>query len=337
MVGFGFGFGNGVGTKLDHQPSAAFGEQREAIEVEAFASVGVDDDVVETFEADGAVFHDLRNVVSANANVGPSDYTQHARGRALHESAGGFENRRAGAFGADQRTRDVESIFGEQVIEVVTGDAARNVRILAADLVSVAVGELLQAGVDLGAAPAFVHDTAKIFFAGCAHVQALAVVGQDFERLDVVVRFARHDRVHAAGVVADHASEGAAAMGGGVGREGQVMLLGGGADVVEDYSRLHAGNPALGIDLEDIRHVLREIEDDRHVAALAGQGSSAAASEERSVMVAAEGDGGEHVFFVARNDYADRDLAIVGAVGRVERASAGVEADLSAEMAVEGG
>ena len=231
----------------------------------------------------------------------------------------------------------MESIFGEQVIEVVTGDAARNVRILAANLISIAVGELLQAGVDLGAAPAFVHDTAKIFFAGCAHVQALAVVGQDFERLDVVVRFAGHDRVHAAGVVADHASEGAAAMGGGVGREGQVMLLGGGADVVEDYSRLHAGNPALGIDLEDIRHVLREIEDDRHVAALAGQGSSAAASEERSVMVAAEGDGGEHVFFVARNDYADRDLAIVGAVGRVERASAGVEADLSSEMAVEGG
>jgi hypothetical protein len=114
------------------------------------------------------------------------------------------------------------------------------------------------------------------------------------------------------------------------------MLLGGGAEVVEDYSRLHAGDTALGIDLEDIRHVLREIEDHRHVAALAGEGSSASAGEERRVMVAAKGDGGEDVFFVARDDYADRDLAIVGAVGRVESAGAGVEADFSAEMAVEG-
>ena len=115
------------------------------------------------------------------------------------------------------------------------------------------------------------------------------------------------------------------------------MLLGGGAKMVEDYSRLHARDAALGIDLEDVRHVLREIEDDGHVAALAGEGSSASAGEERSVMVAAEGDGGEDVFFVARDDYADRDLAVVGAVGRVESAGAGVEADFSAEMAVESG
>jgi hypothetical protein len=115
------------------------------------------------------------------------------------------------------------------------------------------------------------------------------------------------------------------------------MLLGGGAEVVEDYSRLHAGDAALGIDLENIRHVLREIEDDGYVAALAGEGSSATAGEERSVMVAAEGDGREHVLFVAWNDYADRDLAVVGAVGRVEGAGAGVETDFSAEMAVEGG
>ena len=54
-------------------------------------------------------------------------------------------------------------------------------------------------------------------------------------------------------------------------------------------------------------------------------------------MIAAEGDGSEHVFFVARDDYADWDLAVIGAVGRVERAGAGVEADFSAEMAVEGG
>src|SRR5450759_4375259 len=52
-------------------------------------------------------------------------------------------------------------------------------------------------------------------------------------------------------------------------------------------------------------------------------------------MVAAEGNGGEHVFFVARNDDADRDLAVIGAVGCVERAAARVEANFSTKVAAE--
>jgi len=52
-------------------------------------------------------------------------------------------------------------------------------------------------------------------------------------------------------------------------------------------------------------------------------------------MVAAEGDRGEHVFFIARNYNADRNLAIIGAVGGVEGAAARVEADLSAKVAAE--
>jgi len=45
----------------------------------------------------------------------------------------------------------------------------------------------------------------EILRAGRADVHALAAVSEDLKRLDVVVRLARHDRVHAAGVVADHA------------------------------------------------------------------------------------------------------------------------------------
>ena len=55
------------------------------------------------------------------------------------------------------------------------------------------------------------------------------------------------------------------------------------------------------------------------------------------MMLTAEGNGGEDVFFVARNNDSDRDLAVVGAIGRVESAAAGVEADLSAKMAEERG
>ena len=52
-------------------------------------------------------------------------------------------------------------------------------------------------------------------------------------------------------------------------------------------------------------------------------------------MVAAEGNGGKNVFFVARNDDADRYLAVIGAVGCVESAAARVETDFSAKVATE--
>ena len=135
----------------------------------------------------------------------------------------------------------MEAVFGEQVVEVVSGDAARNIRKLAAHLLAIAVGERLEAGVDFGAASAFANEAVEVIGAGCADVHALPAVGKDFQRLDIVVRLARHDRVHAAGVVADHASEGAAVVGRGIGREGKVMLLGCGPKVIEDDSGLERG------------------------------------------------------------------------------------------------
>jgi hypothetical protein len=54
-------------------------------------------------------------------------------------------------------------------------------------------------------------------------------------------------------------------------------------------------------------------------------------------VVAAEGNGGENVFFVAGNYDADRDLAVVGAVGGIEGAAAGVKANFSTKMTAESG
>ena len=60
----------------------------------------------------------------------------------------------------------------------------------------------------------------------------------------VVVGFAGHHGVHAAGVVADHATEGAAIVGGGVGSKGEVVLFGGGSEMIENDSGLYAGDAA---------------------------------------------------------------------------------------------
>jgi hypothetical protein len=53
-----------------------------------------------------------------------------------------------------------------------------------------------------------------------ADFQARAVVGDNFELLDVVICFARHYGVDAARIVSDHAANGAAIMAGGIGGEG---------------------------------------------------------------------------------------------------------------------
>src|SRR6266446_2034422 len=148
MAGLRFGFGGGVGAEFDHQPSTAFGQQREAFEVHAFAAARVDHDVVKTFEADGAMLHDLRDVVGTEINIWPSDDEQRPRWRTLDQTAGGFEHRDASSFRADERARHVKAVFGEQVVEVVSGNAARNVGELAANLLSVAVGDGVESSID---------------------------------------------------------------------------------------------------------------------------------------------------------------------------------------------
>ena len=95
---------------------------------------------------------DFGDVVGALINVGIGDDQQNALRWALDQAAGGFEDCGAGAFGADQGAGDVESVFGEQVVEVVAGDAAGDVGEFLADQVGVLGGDLLQGGVDLGGA-----------------------------------------------------------------------------------------------------------------------------------------------------------------------------------------
>ncbi len=200
----------------------------------------------------------------------------------------------------------------------------------------VAVGEVPQTAVDLAPPPAGSDGGRQIGVARRADGEALAVVGQDVEGGHVVGGAAGHDGVDAAAVVADHAAQGAAVVGGRVGPEGEAVGLGGGPQVVQHRARLHHGQAALGVDLDDPMHVLGEVQHHRHVAALAGQAGAAAAGQDRHVVLAAEGDSGHDVVGVAREDDADWDLPVVGGVGGVQGAAAAVEADLAGHVAAEG-
>src|SRR5262249_24471597 len=99
---------------------------------------------------------------------------------------------------------------------------------------------------------------------------------------------AGHYGVDAAGVIADHAADGAAVVAGRIGGEGQVMFFGSVAKVIEDDSGLDSRNAPLGIDLENVVHVLGEIENDGDVAALSGKRCATAAAKERGAKFTAD-------------------------------------------------
>src|SRR5690349_2549802 len=114
------------------------------------------------------------------------------------------------------------------------------------------------------------------------------------------------------------------------------MFFGCVAQVIENDPRLHASDATCGIDLEDVGHVLREIEDDCDVAALPGKRGSSAAAKKWGAEFAAKRDCGENIVGVAREHYANRDLAIVGAVSRIESAALVVEADVPTKVFTQG-
>jgi hypothetical protein len=68
---------------------------------------------------------------------------------------------------------------------------------------------------------------------------------------------------------------------------------------------------------------------------LSGERGSAAATENGSAIFASEGDGGDYVVSIPREDHANGDLTVVGSVGGVEGASAVVETDLAADILAE--
>src|SRR5438477_13182645 len=109
-----------------------------------------------------------------------------------------------------------------------------------------------------------------------------------------------------AGVVADHAAEGAPAMRRWIRTKGQVVLLGRGAQVVEDQTRLDPGKLALRVDRDDVPKILGEVENDRDVAALPGEARPGAAGQDRGADAPAYLDRLNHVGDVTRDDDPDR-------------------------------
>jgi hypothetical protein len=169
----------------------------------------------------------------------------------------------------------------------------------------------------------------------CAYFQAHAVVGHHFQFFDIVVGLAGHYGMHTAGVVADHAADRASVMRRGIGSEREMEFFGGVAQVIKHDSGLHAGDTSCGIDLENLCHVLGEVEHDRDVAALTGERSTTAAAKYGCVKFATERDRSENIVSVAGQNDADRDLTIVGGIGRVDRPAARIKSNFPEDLAAQ--
>src|SRR5271163_707222 len=107
-TGLRFGLQRGFRAELNHQPSGAFRQQREAFGVDALRAGVSDEKIVETFEANRLVRHDLGHMVGALINVGIGDNEKYALARTFDQAAGCFENRYARSFRADERAGHVE-------------------------------------------------------------------------------------------------------------------------------------------------------------------------------------------------------------------------------------
>src|ERR1039458_8690729 len=155
-----------------------------------------------------------------------AERNQAAMLRAGLQLAFSFEDGDAGPLGSDQRPGNVEAVLRQELVQVVAGDAARNIGEARPDQVRVGVAETAQACVDLAAAASGSDDGGQLLLGGPANAHAGSIVEENVERLDVFDRLAAEQGMDAAGVVADHAAQGATAVGRWVGGERKLMQIG---------------------------------------------------------------------------------------------------------------
>ena len=264
-----FGFARIVGPQFHKKQAAPLGQEIEVCG--PFFPQRIRHGAVKSFEADGIELENFRHIVGARKRVGVTQPHQRALLWTLDQFQRGGKDRHARALSTHQRAGHMETVFGEKLLEVISGDAPGNPGIALADECGVSVPDFAQALIDGAATPALADDGLQIALAGSAHFHARAVVEQDVELFNVVHGLAGKQRMCSAGVVANHPAQRAAAVRGGIGDEGEVMGFRLAAQSVEHHAGLDAGQMARRVELEYLFHVFAEIENHGDVAALSRQ------------------------------------------------------------------
>jgi hypothetical protein len=292
---------------------------------------GVEDLHVDALARQWPELQDRRGLVGRGGQVVEAHQHQAAGGGRLDQGDAGLQHHRAGALAAHQRAGQVKAPLWQELLQRVAGHLPREAPERSADGLPPGHRQLAQGGVQLADTTAG-HDRALCRLGrGRAGGHAGAVVQQQLQRDHALGRPAPGNRVRAAGVVADHAAERAAAVGGWVRPHVQAVDGGGAAQVVEDHPRLGPGDAPLRVDLDDPVQMAGAV--DHHAAAdrLPGDAGPAAAEGQRHARLAAGRQRGLDVGGVAREDDAQRHAAVQRGVAGVLRPPARTEVHLAAD------
>src|SRR6476660_9631598 len=97
----------------------------------------------------------------------------------------------------------------------------------------------------------------------------------------------------------------------GIGSERQAVLVCGISQIVQNKARLDASALPSGIKLEKVMHVLRHVDHDRNIAALARKACPAATTKNRCAVLSRETDSLDHIVDIARQNDTNRDLPVI--------------------------
>src|SRR6185312_9026366 len=139
----------------------------------------------------------------------------------------------------------------------------------------------------------------------------------------------------AAGIISNHSANGATAVRGRIRSKDELVRTQLILQSVKNDARLDAGKALFRIDFEHLIHVLRKIQHDGNVTALAGQTRTTSTREHGSAELAAGGYGCNYVIGVARNYQPNRNLPVIRAIGGIECPAATIKPHFSADVALE--
>src|ERR687888_2508241 len=111
----------------------------------------LDKKVVDGLQPDWPVCKHIDYGIGGSEDVGKGENCKNALLRARNKSHRGLEDGDAGRFAAHQRTRHIEAVLRQQLVQVlVARNPARNLRITRSNQVCVFVTEFIKRSIDFG-------------------------------------------------------------------------------------------------------------------------------------------------------------------------------------------
>ena len=169
----------GVRPKLAQQEAASFGQQQHIVDRQMLTQHVVDHEAIEAFEADGLVLQHRGYVIGGDEGIGKAEHHQAAVLWAMFERAAGLQHGDARALGAHQRARYIESVFRQQLVQVVARDAAGDLGKALPDQVAVGIPDARHAGIDLAPSTAAGDDGLQFRFRSSANREPGAVIEEN--------------------------------------------------------------------------------------------------------------------------------------------------------------